>query len=83
MPYHYEYRGGLLQVCEGVGAVDPPVSEPVEQEAQQSPREENARQTEESFAVVPPVAPNLHTGPLPASYYSAPSPQYFLPPQTS
>ena len=65
--YHYEYRGGVLEVSERVGAEDPPVSQPVEDQAQEAATAEDASQGENCLAGVSPVAPDLYTSPLPSS----------------
>ena len=64
--YHYEDRGGEVQAGERVGAVDPPVSQPVEDQSQQSSSAENTRQAEDRLTIVSPVAPDLQTSPLPS-----------------
>ena len=47
LPYHDENGGCELQAGEGVGADDPPVSQPVEDQSQESSRAENTRQAED------------------------------------
>ena len=44
-----------------MGAVDPPVSQPVKDEAQEPPGGENGGQTDQTLAEMLPVAPDLHT----------------------
>ena len=44
-----------------MGAVNPPVSQPVKDEAQEPPRGENGGQTDQTLAEMLPVAPDLHT----------------------
>ena len=44
-----------------MGAVNPPVSQPVKDEAQEPPGGENGGQTDQTLAEMLPVAPDLHT----------------------
>ena len=59
--YHNEDSLSLLERGWGVGAVNPPVSQPVKDEAQEPPGGENGGQTDQTLAEMLPVAPDLHT----------------------
>ena len=57
-------------MSERVATVDPPVFEPVEEESQEASRAEDRHQGENTLAIVPPVAPDLYTSPLPSRIFT-------------
>ena len=66
--YHNEDSLSLLERGWGVGAVNPPVSQPVKDEAQEPPGGENGGQTDQTLAEMLPVAPDLHTTSLTSAH---------------